>query len=491
MNPDALLIGFDDSISLTIHLDYKDNEKLYIKLGNTTVIDRREYEKLLGFLRLTKPKVKSARAGKAALLSPKSLAAEGHVWMFENGTLKITYGKFVKTISQEAFYILLTELENGKNNLIRYDKIKDLSPDARAAMGIDEVGRPSTVKDAVYKARVIGYSLVVVIFLINTFLGIAAVFNLFLIPLVAAIYLFLVDVYLLLPASEKKAIAMFRANAKDYINEDMFKNLDSLPVSRKGIEFFLIIGMAMVFFTAYFSKAIPEIMKWGKDLYGETSENSQGFDDIMKTASMFKQSGVDDFDIKKKLYNCSGFISRLFKTATMFHITFDNTNFTWTMGGGFLDMKADGSIITSNPANFTGFKRELCRHKPFEYCDGDRVENRFSLDIRARFNMTYQPFWRAMRHIKSNSSKVRKKISRAMQIFTGKEVKLNFGVSSVKKGKQVHKIGVEGYAMNGEEIAGFVKSIETEPEVLQILPDYIGYANGKIQFKLTVTACYK
>ena len=119
-------------------------------------------------------------------------------------------------------------------------------------MGIDEVGR-SLGKDKLYKIRVAGYSLAVVVFAVNTLFFFSSVFNLQYLPLSVAIFLFLVEAYLLLPASEKKSIAMFRANSKDYINEDMFNNLQGLPISRKGVEFFLILLMAIVFMATYFS----------------------------------------------------------------------------------------------------------------------------------------------------------------------------------------------------------------------------------------------
>jgi hypothetical protein len=203
--------------------------------------------------------------------------------MLENGVLKITVGTFIKNLSKDAYLLFLEELENSKNNLIRFDKIQDLTPEARAAMGVDEPVAPPRVKDAIYTARIAGYSLCVVIFILNTFLFVASIFNPIFLYLVGAVYLFLVDVYLLLPASEKKAIAVFRRNAKDYVNEDMFKNLDSLPISRKGIEFFVILGMGMVFFTAYFTKALPSIMSTGKKLFGGESENAMGMDDISKS----------------------------------------------------------------------------------------------------------------------------------------------------------------------------------------------------------------
>jgi hypothetical protein len=50
---------------LSIHLDYKDNQKIYISSGTLSVIERKDFDRILNFLRLTKNKVKSVEKGEA------------------------------------------------------------------------------------------------------------------------------------------------------------------------------------------------------------------------------------------------------------------------------------------------------------------------------------------------------------------------------------------------------------------------------------------
>ena len=491
MNQDALLIGFDDSIKLSIHLDYKDNQKIYIKLGTLSVIERKDFDRILNFLRLTKPKVKAAEKGEAQLLSPKSMAAEGHVYMLENGVLKITVGNFVKNLSKDAYLVFLEELENAKNNLIRFDKIQELTPEARAAMGVDEAGRPTRVKDAIYTARIVGYSLAVIIFILNTVLFVAAIFNPIFLYLVAAVYLILVDAYLLLPASEKKAIAVFRMNAKDYVNEDMFKNLDSLPISRKGMEFFVILGMGMVFFTAYFTKALPSIMSTGKKLFGGESENALGMDDITKFAGGLTIKSKDNYDVKKKFYNFNDVLETLFKVAVKNRVTFTQMKIDSEMAGGFYKISFDGELLVSTPQDFQTFRNTLVFEKPFKTCEGSKGADKYNFKITADVNMTSEKYFRAMKYITSSPKKVEKMIQRVCQIFTGKDTKLDMGFSTRKKELTVIQVGVTGTTEQIQQITGFIKSIETDPVVLQCLLAELEYLGGKYRYKFIVTAVFK
>lgn len=491
MNPNALLIGFDDAIKLSIHLDYEDNQKIYIKLGTISVVNRQEYEKLLNFLRLTKSKLKNTKPGEAQLISPKSMASEGHVYMLENGVLKITIGNFVKNLSRDAYMAFLEELENAKNNIIRFDKIQNLTPEARAAMGVDEAGRPTRVKDAIYTARIVGYSLAVVIFILNTVLLTAAIFNPLFLYLVAAVYLVLIDAYLILPASEKKAIAVFRMNAKDYINEDMFKNLDSLPISRKGMEFFVILGMGMVFFTAYFTKALPSIMDTGKKLFGGESENALGFDDLTKTASMFRDTNKAQFDIKKKFHNFNEALDILFKAAVKNRVTFLKMKYEMEMAGGFYLLTITGDLLVSTPQDFQSFRNSLVFEKPYKVCEGSKGADKYNFKIVAEFNMTSEKWFRAMKYQTSSPKKVEKRIQKVCSIFTGKDTKLDMGFSTRKKELTLVQCGVSGTTDNLMQIVGFIKSIETELFVLQCVLDELEYMGGKYRYKFIVTSVFK
>lgn len=491
MTPSALLIGFDDAIKLSIHLDYEDNHKIYIKLGTLTVIDRKEFEKILNFLRLTKQKLKNTQPGEAQLISPKSMAADGHVYMLENGILKITVGNFVKNLSRDAYFAFLEELENAKNNIIRFDKVQSLTPEARAAMGVDEAGRPTRVKDAIYTARIVGYSLAVIIFILNTVLLVAAIFNPLFLYLVGAVYLALVDAYILLPASEKKAIAVFRMNAKEYINEDMFKNLDSLPISRKGIEFFVILGMGMVFFTAYFTKAIPSIMDTGKKLFGGETENVQGFDDLTKTASMFRDTNKQQFDIKKKFYNFNEALDILFKFAVKNRVKFLKMDLSMEMANGFYTLTMTGDLLVSTPQDFQNFRNTIVFEKPFKTCEGSKTADKYNFKIVADFNMTTERWFRAMKYQSSTPKKVERRIQKVCSIFTGKDIKFDMGFSSRRKELTLIQSGVSGVTDNLMQIVGFVKSIETEPFVLQCMLDELEYVNGKFRYKFTITSVFK
>jgi hypothetical protein len=294
----------------------------------------------------------------------------------------------------------------------------------------------------------------------------------------------------MLPISEKKAIAVFRANAKDYINEDMLKNLDGLPISRKGIEFFVIMFMGIVFMATYFSKAIPSIMKWGNKTFGESADMAD-MDDITKVASMFKSNIKANYDIKRRFNKANKMLATLFKTAIKNRITFQTMNFNFDVSGGFLKMTISGTIYSQNPNNFNSFKRSIVNQKPFVSCSGTRMENKYKYEITGRFNLASSSWFMKMKYKRSSSKKIKKQIMRYMSMHTGNDTRLLFGVSTNKRGIQISSIGIEGTTKNYKRFLSFFRAIESIPETLQCMPMSINFRDGKFWFKLNVTCCYR
>ena len=152
MDEKALLIGFRDSIKLNIYLDYKNNDDIYMQFGVEYKFTRAEFLALLSFMRtvnqvVTPDKLERSKPG---IISPKSMTQTGFIMLQDNGYLKIEYKGFIKTLAQPSYFEYVQELEIAAQGLDRYDKIKEMTPDARAAMGIDEAGRPLVIKDTLY-----------------------------------------------------------------------------------------------------------------------------------------------------------------------------------------------------------------------------------------------------------------------------------------------------------------------------------------------------
>ena len=477
MNPKALLIGFRDNLKLAFYLDYLDNQAIYISYGNEFKMTREEFTGLVNFIRVAKQTIKPEKLkGPPGVISPKSMSTIGFIWLQENGYIKIEHRAFTKVFSQENYFIFSEELEAAMQGLDRFDKIQEMTPEARAAMGIDEAGRPLVVKDALYTIRMIGYAMAIILALLDCVLLVAGIFNPLLLYLVVIIALGIVDAYLLLPESEKKAISMFILNAKNFMNEDIWRIMDGLPISRKTVEIFIVLMIVMSLMTAYFSKAIPSILSWGRKMFAGVPPDATGTDDVTRLVSFTKKGGTY-FDVDKKFVGTSEFYKQFFDAISTCRLTIRKFTATSSLGGNLASLNHDieGELMTSNFGDTQAFATRMRQYKPIQDAKIEKFSNYFAFKVQSTYYFSNAVHFKRMKPSKVDKKSVDAIVMRAHHVIAGPSAKIvggTFTFSPVKDKKVYEKVFTIRLK-NFDEIVRFIGTIEAEPSCLEFLVEEI------------------
>lgn len=491
MNENSLLIGFRDSMKLTIHLDYKDNQTLYINHGVEYKFSRQEFEMMMNFLRVSNQVITPEKLkGPAGIISPKSMSKQGFIWLQENGYIKIEWHSFVKVLSQENYYIFVEEMEIATQNLEKFDKIQDMTPEARAAMGIDEVGRPLAIKDKIYTIRLFGYAFVCLLLFLDAVLLVAGIFNPTLLFLVAIIFLIVILAYLLLPQSEKKALAQFRANFRQFMEEDFLRIVQSLPISRKGVEFFIIIIIVMTFMTAYFSKAIPSILSWGKKLFGEVKPELSAGDDVLKMMTYNKKNAGAYYDPEKKFSGTSQLFKEFIKSIYTSKVTLKKMTANINIVFNF-NYYVEGEIATQLVSCAQDFKGKLMGYRP---CVDAKVEpfgNNYAFKAYFEFPLSSPQYFKRFKPPKASMDKkiIDEVVRRNIYVILGKNAYMQRGsfILSTVKEKKIFEKGFMVNFQNFDQVLTFVTLMEADQSCLEVLVDEMTRdSNGNYDVKFRV-----
>lgn len=492
MDEKALLIGFRDSIKLNIFLDYKNNDDIYMQFGVEYKFTRAEFLALLSFMRtinqvVTPEKIERAKPG---IVSPKSMTQTGFVMLQDNGYLKIEYKGFIKTLAQQSYFEFVQELEIAAQGLDRYDKIKEMTPEARAAMGIDEAGRPLVVKDTMYMIRLAGYAFASIMILVDMALLVAAIFNPMMLYLVAIIALSIILAYLLLPASEKKALSMFMFNIRQFMEKDFWSIADSLPISRKTVEMFIVLLIVMTIMTAYFSKSIPMILKWGKGLYAEAPAAATDNDDILKALTVSGGRGAY-FDPDKKCMAFTAFYKNFFDAVMSSRVTLKKCVMTTSIGANNASLmhEMEGELMTGGSvASVQDFSARVQKHKAIIEFKTDPVVNGVTFKIRAVFSHGTSSYFKRVKLIKSDKKNLNELTRKNLYMIAGNVPMSSGGIGvSPRKDRNIFEFIYGTSLKNFEQIITFLTSMEAEQLCLQIVVDELVRNNsGNYDMKFRV-----
>jgi len=490
MNPNSLLIGFRDTLKLTIYLDYQDNEAIYICHGVEYKFTRAKFEQFMNFLRVSNQVITDDKLkGPAGIISPKSMTKQGFIWLQDNGYIKIEWQDFIKVLTQENYFIFVEEMEISTQNLDRYDKIKYMTPEARAALGIDEVGRPLKIKDKIYTLRLIGYAIVCLMAFLDAVLLVAGIFNPTLLFLVAIIFLMIILSYLLLPQSEKVALKQFRANFRQFMEEDFLRIVQALPISRKSVELFIILIIVMTFMTAYFSKAIPSILSWGKKLFGEVKPELSAGDDVLKMMSYNKKNGGAYYDPDKKFSGTSQMFKHFINCLYTSKVTLKRMNANINILFNF-NYYLEGEIATQLVSCAQDFKGKLMG---FRQCVDAKVEpfgNNYAFKAYIEFPLSSPQFFKRFKPPKSVDKKVIDEIVRRnIYVILGKNAYMQRGsfILTTVKEKKVFEKGFMVNFQNFDQVLTFVTLMEADHSCLEVLVDeMIRDNNGYYDVKFRV-----
>ncbi|HNY10186.1 MAG TPA: hypothetical protein PKK26_01215 [Candidatus Wallbacteria bacterium] len=477
MNPKALLIGFRDNLKLAFYLDYLDNQAIYISYGNEFKMTREEFTGLVNFLRVAKQTIKPEKLkGPPGVISPKSMSTIGFIWLQENGYIKIEHRAFTKVFSQENYFTFVEELEAAMQGLDRFDKIQEMTPDARAAMGIDEAGRPLVVKDALYTIRMLGYAMALILVFLDGILLVAGIFNPLLLYLVVIIALVIVDAYLLLPSSEKKALSMFWHNAKNFMNEDFWRIADGLPISRKTVELFMVLLIVMTLMSAYFSTAIPSILSWGRKMFAGAPPDSSGTEDVTRLVAFTKKGGTY-YDADKKFVGMSEFYKQFFDALSTCRLTLRKFTATSSLGGNLASLNHDleGELMTSNFGDTQTFATKMRQYKPIQDAKIEKFSNYFAFKVQSTYYFSNAVHFKRMKPGKTDKKSIDSIVMRAHHVIAGPSAKIIGGTYtfSSTKDKNVYEKVFTIRLKNFDEIIRFISTIEAEPACLEFLVDEI------------------
>lgn len=492
MDEKALLIGFRDSIKLNIYLDYRNNEDIYLQFGTEVKFARAEFQAFIAFMRtvgqvVTPEKVERSKPG---VISPKSMAQTGFVMLQDNGYLKIEYKDFKRTFAQPTYFEFAQEIEIASQGLDRYDKIRDMTPEARAALGIDEAGRPLVVKDTLYIIRLLGYVFAVMLMLLDMILLVTAIFNPMMLYPVAIIALSIILAYLLLPVSEKKALSMFVFNFKQFMEKDFWSIADSLPISRKTVEMFIVLLIVMTIMTAYFSKSIPLILKWGKGLYAEMPAEAIDNQDILKGLTITGGLGVY-FDPEKKCTAIAGFYKSFFDAIMSSRVTLKKLSAVTSINPNkaALTYDIEGEILTGGSiASVQEFTARASRHKAVTEIKTDPTVNGVVFKMQCEFHQSTPAYFKRMKLTKANKTIFEDITRKNLYMIAGTvPFSRTRGVTSGKRERSILEVSYNTVVKNLEHINIFLTAMEAEQACLQILIDEMSRNNaGEYEMKLRV-----
>ncbi|MEZ7890519.1 MAG: hypothetical protein QMC67_02110 [Candidatus Wallbacteria bacterium] len=477
MNENALLLGFRDNIKLSIYLDFLDNETIYIQFGNEYKFTRQEFNSLLNFLRVTNQSAHILNPeklkGKSGIVSPKSMAKEGFVWLLENGTLKIEWRSFIKTIPHESYKALVEELELSTQGLSKYDKVKLMTPETRKALGIDEAGRTVSSKDTKFFLRSIGYGIIIILIILDFVLIVSSIVNFKMLYLVGIITLVIILSYLILPESEKKGLTQFYKNSREYADNDFLKNANNLPVSRKTIELFLILFIVMTFMTVYFTKAIPTILEWGKKLQkGAGSTESEG-QDVINSMSYSKKNQLTIFDVDKKVIFMADFYKELFKAFEQSKITLKSitskvnvdNNFNYIVEGKFYAPGLSNNLDLENQFKASKLLGKLKITQALENNYNFKIENEFSIMSNVLFKKP-----KPAEPAKYNIYEIARK---NIIYIVGEKCQFKIDESAARpadsRGRKVNDYNISFYVNNYDQLIKVISFFETEAPCLQFI----------------------
>jgi hypothetical protein len=476
MDEKALLIGFRDSIKLNIYLDYRNNDDIYMQFGVEYKFTRAEFLALLSFMRTVNQVVTPDRLerSKPGIISPKSMTQTGFIMLQDNGYLKIEYKGFIKTLAAPSYFEYVQELEIAAQGLDRYDKIKEMTPEARAAMGIDEAGRPLVVKDTLYIIRMIGYVFAVILILLDMVLLVAAIFNPMMLYLVAIVALAIILAYLLLPGSEKKALSMFMLNFRHFMEKDFWSIADSLPISRKTVEMFIVLLIVMTIMTAYFSKSIPMILKWGKSLYAEAPAAATDTDDILKALTISGGRGAF-YDPDKKCVAFTGFYKSFFEAVMSSRVTLKKCIMTTSVGSNNASLmhEMEGELMTGGSvAGVQEFTARIQRHKAIIDFNTEPVVNGVTFKLKAVFGHGSGAYFKRVKLVKADKKNLNELTRKNLYMIAG-NIPMNSGGIGIspKKDRNIFDFSYGATMKSFEQIVTFLTAMEAEQMCLQIVID--------------------
>jgi len=492
MDEKALLIGFRDAVKLSIYLDYKNDDDIYVQFGTEYKFARADFQSFINFIRVANQMIRPEKIEKfqPGIISPKSMAKLGFVWLQENGYMKIEYHGFLKVMTQEVYFIFSEELEAATQGLDRYDKIKEMTPEARAAMGIDEAGRPLVVKDTIYMVRLAGYIITIIMAVVDMVLMVASIFNPMLLYLVAIIALSILLAYLLLPESEKKALAMFYFNFKQFMNGDFWRIADALPISRKTVELFMVLLIVMTGGTAYFSKAIPTILSWGKNLYGEVKpEASDNTDDVLKALSITGGRGAY-YDPDKKCSAFANFYKNFFDSVMSSRVTLKKVSSVVAIGANnaSLSYNMEGEILTNSIASVQDFAARVQRHKSVQDFKTEQIVNGYAFKIQCIFGHGSPQYFKRMKLYKLAKKNLGDMVRKTLYNLIGNVPMTGGGITiSPKRDRNVFEYSYGAIFKTFDQMSNFVMHMEAELTCLQVTIDEISRnTSGDYEVKMRV-----
>lgn len=273
---DATIIGYSSSAGVKIYFRGKNDGVIFLSLGTLFEFSRSEFDGLVELsvtasIKLGDMESTSASGGSPGprrngnSASPGVLAGgtadrKKAVFLLQNGDVKVNYAEISKVFTNKTFASFAAALETAAQNLKTYkrridEKEKALEPWKEKSAGLSAEG-------LFYNA---GFVALVILSLADVFFLITGLFNPALFFAVLILTPVIILLFIMLPKGDRKNLS---SNTQKYLDEDLLANISRLNFSKKTVEFFVILFLALFFMTVYFSKVFPIVYGFWKDYFG-------------------------------------------------------------------------------------------------------------------------------------------------------------------------------------------------------------------------------
>ncbi len=258
---DATIVGYSGPAGAKVFFRGKNDAVIFLSIGTLHEFSRDEFDELAGLAVTASAKLCAIDGScSSGALAGGVSDRKRSIFLLQNGDVKVNFLQLSKVFTNKTFISFASALETASQNLKTYkrrsvEKEKALEPWKEKRSNLS--GR-----DMFYRSV---FLVLAILTLADVFLLITGIFN----PAVFFAVLILTPVvillFLILPKGDRANLSQ---NTRKYLDEDLLTHISRLNFSKKTVEFFVVLFLALFFMTVYFSKAFPLVYNFWKDYFG-------------------------------------------------------------------------------------------------------------------------------------------------------------------------------------------------------------------------------
>ncbi len=258
---DTTIIGYSGPAGAKVFFRGKDDEAIFLSLGTLHKFSRNEFTGLVELAVLASKKLcDRGNSGSSGALAGDISDRKKSIFLLQNGDVKVNFAQISKVFTNKTFVSFASALETASQNLKTYKR--KLDEKEKALEPWKEKKADFAVRDFLYRSA---FTILVILSLADVFLLITGIFNPALFFAVIILTPVIILLYIMMPKGDRMNLSV---NTQKYLDEDLLANISRLNFSKKTVEFFVVLFLALFFMTVYFSKAFPYVYNFWKNYFG-------------------------------------------------------------------------------------------------------------------------------------------------------------------------------------------------------------------------------